>query len=372
MIKQNTIFIGLVDLSSNKGDSNHFRKLTNYMKNQFEIHVISFTDTKLDNFYKLNSSRFKFIRVLIWNLSIAIKIFQINKESKISTVYFRESGLVISPYFMCKLLGIKLIIEINGVNVDDLPFSKKLTIPLFKYLYKFSNGFVASRGYSFFIQNYFNVPPMKICKVNLGHNYNFKDGVLSFKKYEIPTLVFIGNLTRYQGLELFIKGFNEYIQNYSDHIQLFIYGDGSDKGALLKIVQDLNLTEKVKFFERVEEEDLGKILAPCHIGISPFSPNRGQLASISALKTYDYMLNKLPILTSSMDEMSDFLVGNNIGKSISIYTEIEIAKCINIILRKENLQESEKVFRNNFKKWVNDFSWDSRFEKINLFIQHVK
>jgi len=371
MITYDLIFIGLVNLNENKGDSNHFRKLTSYMQNQFKIHIISFTDTKLDNFYKLNSSKFKFFRLLIWNLSIANKIFQINRKTNISTVYFRESGLVISPYFICYLLGIKLIVEINGFNIDTLPVSKKLTIPLFRYIYKFSDGFVASKGYSLFIQNHFNVPVNKICTVSLGHNFNSQDQIVSSIKYEIPTLVFIGNIIQYQGLELFLKGLNEYLLHYSDNIQLFIYGDGPAKVDLLKTVKDLNLKEKVKFFESVNEADLGKILRPCQIGISPFLPDTGQLGTKSALKTYDYMLNKLPIITSSMDEMADFLVANNIGKSISEYTELEIANCIDTILKKENLQESEIVFRKNFKKWLDVFSWEARFEKIKIFIEGV-
>lgn len=364
------LFIGLVDLNQNKGDSNHFKKLTNYFIDKNDSYIISFTQINNDFHETISYPKNKFIRLIYWNLRIAYLIFKFKMKKNISVIYFRESGMVISPYFVCKLLKIKIIVEINGVLIDDLPLPRGIIKNFYSVLYSFANGFVASKGYGLLIQKNFNVNKNKICSVNLGHNYNNKIRIES-EKFSKFTLVFIGNITQYQGLELFIRGLKLYIENYSKDVQLLIYGDGPDKENIILLSNKLKINSYVQFNNAIDQKQLMTILPKCHVGLSPFSIQRGDFGTISALKTYDYLISKLAILTSSMDEMSEFIETNNIGKSINNYTDVEISQLLFQMSNSEYLLKVQSSFDDNFNNWLKDFSWETRFDKISNFVYNA-
>jgi glycosyltransferase involved in cell wall biosynthesis len=162
-----------------------------------------------------------------------------------------------------------------------------------------------------------------------------------------------------------------YLDNISSNIQFFIFGDGPEKLELIDLVIQLDISSHVKFFESVPESNLVFVLSKCHVGVSPFSPERGQKATISALKTYDYILNKLAILTSTMDEMGDFIESNEIGVVINIFNKYEIANSIKKILDVHSLDKANLAFNKNMGNWLKEFSWEARFEKIKIFIEGV-
>lgn len=367
-MKEKLLFIGLVDTNQIKGDSNHFRKLTSYMSSYCEVFIASFTNKVSDTHFKIKFPKKALYRIVYWNLYLAYLIFLNYKKNNISKVYFRESGLVLSPYLICWFLNIKLYIEINGVTADDLPMPKNISTYLFKNFYKLGTGFVASRGYSNLIYENYNIPSEKIHQTNLGFDFIKDISELSISKFPIKTIVFIGNVVEYQGLDLFLDAYYKYVKCTNSKVQFLIVGDGPQLQDLRHKVNDMKLGNYVKFIAPIMPNELSELLLKCHVGISPFSNKRGKQKTISALKTYDYLNARLPILTSEMDEMSDFVIKENIGEVINCFTMDEIYKKLIICLDDVFLQKVKSEYDNKFEKFSETFSWERRFSFIKQII----
>jgi len=369
-MKEKILFIGLVDMEKMKGDSNHFKKLTSYMEDYFDVFVISFTKSENKKYFRINYPKNKLFRLLYWNISIFNLIRKNLKHNKIKKIYFRESGFVLSPYLASFLFGIKLYIEINGVTADDLPISKKITYFFFKNLYKLGYKFVASSGYAKLIHINFSVPDNKIHIVSLGldilpQKFNSYDS-----KFAEKTIVFIGNIVEYQGLDLFIDGFNIFVNTIDNSVKLLLIEYVSQKEFLINKVASLNLKNNIFFLAPVPSNELNSTLKKCHLGISTFSQKRGNPHTISALKTYDYINASLPILTSDMDEMSGFIETEMIGEVIHNYIPLEYCDKISKCLSNDFLHNVASIYDNNLHEWVNKFSWNTRFNSIkNLIIR---
>ena len=171
-MKEKIIFIGLVDMEEFKGDANHFRKLTDYMKSYYNTLIISFTKQVDKNYFQIKFPQNKIMRIIYWNLSILWLITWLYFKEKPKAIYFRESGLVIAPYLAKLVFNIKLIIEVHGIKIDDTPIPPKLTIFIFKLLYKLPDKFIASIGTAELISENFGVTLHKIQIVSLGFYFD--------------------------------------------------------------------------------------------------------------------------------------------------------------------------------------------------------
>jgi glycosyltransferase involved in cell wall biosynthesis len=370
-MKEKILFIGLVDMNEIKGDSNHFRRLTSFMEAHFDVFIISFTKKKNEKYSTITFPKNKIFRLLYWNSYIFYLIFKNYRTNRIKKIYYREAGFVLSPFIASFLLGIKLCVEINGVATDDLPMSKKITRFFFKNVYKLNHKFVASRGYAQLIHSHFDVPYSKILKVSLGFDVLPKSAYEYEDKFDVKTIVFIGSIVEYQGLDLFLEGYNLYVNNVEKNINLLIIGDGGQKEFLIKKVTELNLNDNVLFLPSIPPNKLNSILKKCHLGISTFSQKRGSPHTISALKTYDYINAKLPILTSDMDEMAEFIEGEKIGGVIYDYIPSEYCDKISKCLHNGFSDNAVSTYEMNYNQWSDKFSWNTRFDSIKNLILNL-
>jgi glycosyltransferase involved in cell wall biosynthesis len=367
-MKEKILFIGLVDINKIKGDSNHFKKLTAYMEDYFDIFIISFTKCDNKKHFKINFPKNKVIRLFYWNVHVFKLIYINHKKNNIKKIYFRESGFLLSPYLASFLFGIKLYVEINGVIADDLPIPKKIIHYFFKNIYKLGFKFIASKGYAQLLQNNFEVPNHKIHIVSLGLDILPQKMSSLNSKFVNKTIVFIGNIVEYQGLDLFIDGFNIFVRNIDNSTNLLIIGEGKQKEFLLNKVLKLNLENNVSFVSPISSTELNDLLKKCHLGISTFSQKRGKPYTISALKTYDYINAKLPILTSDMDEMSEFIKEENIGEVICNYVPLEYCDKISKCLSNNFAENTAAIYDIKLNEWTDKFSWNTRFNSIKNLI----
>jgi glycosyltransferase involved in cell wall biosynthesis len=369
-MKEKILFVGLVDMNKIKGDSNHFRKLTTFMEDHFETFIISFTNNTKENHATISYPKYKLLRLLYWNIYIFYLICKYYWFKQVKIIYFRESGFVISPYLASFLFNIKLYVEINGVTTDDLPISKNIIRFLFNNFYKTSHKFIASKGYAQLINSNFKVPYSKIHTVSLGFDILPQNNNNKNNKFPVKTIVFIGNIVKYQGLELFLDGYSIYVKTIDATIKFLIIGEGNQKDFLFKKVEDLNLKNNVSFLPPIPSNELHQLLNKCHLGISTFSQKRGTPHTISALKTFDYINARLPILTSDMDEMSEFIEVEKIGEVIYNYIPLEYCDKISKCLSNNFLDSVESTYEKKFKELINTFSWNTRFDSIKSMINN--
>lgn len=367
--KKGILFIGLVNFKKETGDAVHFKKLTNYLLEEYNGKFITLTSGKSNNNHKkIKFPSNRIYRLLYWNINIFIHSFLILiKDKNIKCIYFRESGLVISPFFLKFFFRRKFILEVNGVNIDDLGLPKLITKPIFKLLYRIPSLITASKGYVKLLHQEFLVPFERFIIVQLGYD-RYKvlpreeciDDINLNKDNRY--ILFIGNITAYQGLQNVIPSL-DVILNSNPDTYLLIVGDGYYLNEVIKLVEKNNIKDKTIFVPRVTKEIIRYYVSCSEIGLSPFSFNRGIKGSISGLKTFDYLFGRLPIVTSEMDDMSEIIMKNNWGEVIKESDNLEI-----IQKRIQNVLENNQKYRDGIANQIdfiyNHFSWEKRFAKI--------
>ena len=375
--KKGILFIGLVNFKKETGDAVHFKKLTNYLLEEYNGKFITLTSGKSNNNHKkIKFPSNRIYRLLYWNINIFIHSFLILiKDKNIKCIYFRESGLVISPFFLKFFFRRKFILEVNGVNIDDLGLPKLITKPIFKLLYRIPSLITASKGYVKLLHQEFLVPFERFIIVQLGYD-RYKvlpreeciDDINLNKDNRY--ILFIGNITAYQGLQNVIPSL-DVILNSNPDTYLLIVGDGYYLNEVIKLVEKNNIKDKTIFVPRVTKEIIRYYVSCSEIGLSPFSFNRGIKGSISGLKTFDYLFGGLPIFTSEMDDMAEMIKDNEWGE---FFKESDDIQQIQNLIQK--LLINNKSYRKNVVEnrdlLYKQFSWENRFSKILNTIEEMR
>lgn len=117
----------------------------------------------------------------------------------------------------------------------------------------------------------------------------------------------ISRLTEEKGHEILIKSFAQALNfldfpNYSN-IKLIIAGDGHLRPTLEKLVEDLNIADKVLFLGQFKEEDKFKILSGFNLFVFP------TLAEGFGIVLIEAMLMGLPVVCSDLSVLKE--VGGN-------------------------------------------------------------
>lgn len=124
-----------------------------------------------------------------------------------------------------------------------------------------------------------------------------------FKKYQRDrndgkfVMLYPGSLNWHQGIDLAIRAFSLIAQEYP-FAEFQIYGDGSEKKALMSLAQDLNLENRVLFKGIVPLEDIAKIMANSDLGVVPKRAVSFGNEAFST-KIFEFMVMGVPVLASS-------------------------------------------------------------------------
>ena len=381
--KSNThiVLIGLVNLNEEKGDAQHFKSLSQYLNQHFKVSTITIEGYKLDNNYGISYPSNSIYRQFYWNLKITYLIIYFKLFSNAKLIYMRAMGFIILPLIIAKLIGMKVGVEVNGIIAEG--YSNKIKLHKFllnryKSILNRIDFINASRGYANYIIDQFRVNKSKVTFVNLGytklHSHYKKESCLEFLELDKnkERLLFIGNITEYQGLQYIIETCKDYKDLFIEkNLEVLIVGDGSYLGNLKKMVFDYKIEELVIFRSRVNKDKLRKYLSIGAIGLSPFDYKRGAKKSISGLKTYDYLFHKMPIITSIMDDASDFLKEKKLGWVIRDFNSGSIKDIILNSIERDSRKNIKAAYEQHYAYIQQSFSWENRFKKISKKIDEV-
>ncbi len=102
-MKKEVLLIGLVNLNRDGGDVNHFKLLVNYLGDVFKVTVCAIGDNRAVHL-SFKFPNYRLYRVAYWNWIILYKCLRHCLNHRVSAIYFRESGLIISPYILSLIL----------------------------------------------------------------------------------------------------------------------------------------------------------------------------------------------------------------------------------------------------------------------------
>jgi glycosyltransferase involved in cell wall biosynthesis len=117
------------------------------------------------------------------------------------------------------------------------------------------------------------------------------------------SLIFVGNISYWHGLDRAIAGLNLYYQNRKTQIRitLTVIGDGAELNALKQQVTEAKLEQVVQFIPPMSREALVSHLYAADMGIGCLGLLRKQLTAAVALKHREYCAAGLPFVMAGAD-----------------------------------------------------------------------
>lgn len=183
----------------------------------------------------------------------------------------------------------------------------------------------------------------------------------NYSQINKKTLIFVGHLKDYMGVDLAIKSLPKIIKTIPD-IRLIIIGGGEQEEALKKLVNRLGLTASVNFYGWIRDRGkLENIMSECAVGIAPFNTQilDDKVKNADPAKIKDYMLLGMPVIITDAISTSNLISQKRCGFVIK-YDIDEFVRATRKLLDNETLY---KEYRQNSLDFVKQFDFNDLFKQ---------
>jgi glycosyltransferase involved in cell wall biosynthesis len=182
---------------------------------------------------------------------------------------------------------------------------------------------------------------------------------VAYKNCDKYTLMFIGNLSQYQGLQLIVQTLPKLIKKYPK-IRLRVLGDGEYSPAIKKLAKNLNVYKYCDFLGRIDDTlVMESLTGRAAIGLAPYMHALDYISRYTDLgKIKTYLACGIPVLTTDIPwnarEIEKYKCGLIITES-----EEDIIEKISFLIDSKN----NTLYRSNALKYAKSFNFQEIFDK---------
>lgn len=271
------------------------------------------------------------------------------------TIFHLHGGWIPVYFIISKILhrnNIPFVLTPHGsyntIAMKRSRWIKKLYFGLFEsYLLRRSKN-IHAIGQSE-IQGLNNFYPNKKSLL-IPYGFKFKESTsISKRTYGAFIIGFVGRLDIYtKGLDLLLHAFKEF-QFSRSNVELWIIGDGSERGKLEGMISELDLEDKVVLWGSKFGSEKEYLMFHMNVFAHP-SRNEGLPSSVLEACSMG-----IPSIVSKATNLSNYILDNNAGISVENEDEVGLAKAISFLYNKRNnLSELSKNARRMIQ---NSFNW---------------
>jgi len=198
---------------------------------------------------------------------------------------------------------------------------------------------------------FWGIPKKNITIIPYGVNL---PRIRSFQKEDKKTLIFLGALSRDKGIEDIIKIFSK-LNNSNHDFQFWIVGKCEKHylNKLKKQIDRLGITNKIKFWGFVTEEQKFKLLGKAHLLIDPSVREGWGLVVIEAAAV------ETPTVGYNVAGLKDSIVDGKTG----LLCNPDPDSCSEAVLSLIKNNGKYELFRKNCSEWSKKFNWEKSSEK---------
>lgn len=205
---------------------------------------------------------------------------------------------------------------------------------------------------------------------NVVHNYPFiqkeilPEQVNLHEILQLPAeekiLLYQGGIQEGRGLDKLILAAPMFKEG-----TLVLIGDGRIKPDLIKMVNEMNLQEKVRFLHKVPLNELPKYTKNAYLGFQVLNNTNYNHYSASSNKLFEYMMAGVPVVACDFPEIKRVVDGEETGICIDSHIPEEIASAVNRIIENPSLRD--RLSENSLKA-SKLFNWEKEKELfINIY-----
>jgi len=317
----NILFIGLVDISLNKGSSIHTRELVENLRrrgNEVKLIAQASKEIKFHNFY--NTGAFlnhkndlvRFFYLLISVVRALFYIFIYAKEADV--IYVRDSMSLVLSCLPKRIYKKWIVYEVNGLAHEERRLHgryllNRLYIKLLDFVEKIairnSDKIIAvTSKIKEYIKDRYGIDNVVVIGngVNTSLFYPIRDkeileGLRRKLRIEMDDYVvgFIGSLSPWQGLEYLVLASSNILSEIPN-TRFLIVGDGVKRREIEDRINRLGLKDKFIFIGEVAYEDASKYINISDVCIALYTTPRNEKVWGSPLKMYGYMACGKPVI----------------------------------------------------------------------------
>jgi len=267
-------------------------------------------------------------------------------------VYARSSLTSLATLWITRLLGIALVVEVNGITVDELPLSGSTRWRF--HLQKLVEGWVfrgsdhvitVTEGIRQWVGSDHSVPLEKIETLLNGTNpAKFKPFEKGLARQEFgldpdrPIVGYLGSLYPWCGLEHLIDASVMILEDVPDALFLIGGGQAEMKVELERRVKKLGMEQHFVFQGEVPWDKAALFVSSFDVAVAPvqFTRRRGT----SLLKLYAYLACERPVVGTDLPDLGNVLEEKNVGKSFPVGKKEELAEAVILLLQDREMATS--------------------------------
>jgi len=331
----NVINIDYFEMSHNNYGVGYFIEYSyNKLYKFFKAYKIILSKNEKYDFIFARNSILDAILALIVKKSRSLVLFEISNpldQEKIDHTIENKKYLVfwqiiddIRKYIMKKLISWSDLVLITTRYF--LPEMKEYNFPISKF-FPYPNGVDK------------NILCLKMTQqnnINKSHPRN-------------TSFVYIGTLAKARDMKFIICAFEDVIKS-NPHINLHIFGDGTDKPNLETYVKNKKLEDNIYFYGKIPQKDLFKHISTMDVGLSVIPPYSFYTVS-SPIKTLEYLALGIPII-ANMEILEHKEIGN--GCKCGVFINYKEEELKDAIVYCDKNKEVLKDYSINGKKWINN------------------
>ncbi|MGQ9820045.1 MAG: glycosyltransferase family 4 protein [Candidatus Kapaibacteriales bacterium] len=285
------------------------------------------------------------------NLDFDIVIDDINKIPFFTPFYVRKPILGILHHFF----GKTIFREVNPLVGLYVVISEKLM----DFIYKKTPFVVVSDSTKEeLIKRKYN-PSL----INVVYNA-LNPTMFPFKiqqKFEMPTITYFGRLKKYKSIDHLLYAFQIILKELPNS-QLFIVGDGDYLTKLQSIAKRLKITENVKFWGYVNENQKIELLSRSHCVVNTSIKEGWGITNLESNAC------GTPVISANVPGLRDSVKDGFSGLLYPYGNIEELANKILLVLRDNHLREE---LSQGALEWSMNFTWDKSADQMLDIIQTV-
>lgn len=338
-------------------DSPHLFKWYEELKTKYDVHVITFNPSKRYVYHSITSfpvsvnssgGNFGYIKYVF-------KIAKLLKEIRpkyVNAHYITSYGLisVLASIFSQVRGEFKLVLSAWGSDVLVTAKKNMVYSLLFRFCFYYSDLITSD---SHLVTN--EVEKTSCTKVvTFPMGITKEDICVNSVKREKKTFLSLRALVDNSNVNTIVGAFAIAAKEYDD-IELIIANDGPLRGELELLVQELGLSEKVKFYGLLEKRELFELMRSCHTYVTVPTSDALSVSLMEALASEMFVIaSKLP---------SNYEL---LGKRNAFFAELEEKDLADKLDRTLALNKSdlEEVYDYNRKLLQENCLWSNNIKAL--------
>lgn len=309
-----------------------------------------------------------------WEFFLSWKIFFKNRFHVIHGCNPPDLIFLVALFF--KVFGVKYVFDHHDINPElyIAKYSKRgfffqLLLLSEKLTFRVANFSIATNeSYKHIALTRGQMPEKNIQVIRSGPNLRrlrITPGNIKYKKGRQFLVGYVGVIGKQEGLDLLMESIG-FITTLRKDIQFAIVGGGTELLKIKRLAVQLQLSEYVDFYGRVNDALLVDILNTADVCVNPDRPTiMNDLSTMN--KIMEYMALKKPIVQYSLKE------GKFSAQRASLYAintdPVDFARKILLLIDDPALRKEMGEF--GYKRVVDDLSWEYESKRLIAFYHKI-